>query len=327
MKSNIIHNKVYNISSNPVITIIMPCFNNSKLIEGAIQSVATQTLNQICEIIIHDDASFDDSQLVIKNIIDNYGIQITAILQNENQITNGINWFYEIREYIRGEYIAFCECDDYWIDDEKIRKQLEVLRNRDVTTVYHNCYFLYENNELSLECKYNKPYRFQNEGLYSVDDFIDSSFYPGQTASLMIKKNLFNNMLDDYDLMSNKFNGDVNFLLTSITAGKIYILAEPMSVHRVVVSKGSSWSALMNDKNRSLINLVNQVKIKKFLEKRLCKPINNNRRIVKSFLGAIICFLRHPKKNDIIFLNENIKLRDLSKLLICNPQSFFQRNK
>lgn len=58
-------------SSNPKVSIIIPCFNQSKYIGEAITSALNQTYANI-EIVIINDASTDDSKSIIENFAQKY---------------------------------------------------------------------------------------------------------------------------------------------------------------------------------------------------------------------------------------------------------------
>jgi len=53
---------------NPLVSVIVLCYNQEKFVAEAIESVFKQDYEPI-EIIIYDDASTDNSQYVIENFI------------------------------------------------------------------------------------------------------------------------------------------------------------------------------------------------------------------------------------------------------------------
>jgi len=53
---------------------------------------------------------------------------VRGISNKENLFSKNIDFFKEIIEiYARGKYIALCEGDDYWIDDNKLQLQFDTL--------------------------------------------------------------------------------------------------------------------------------------------------------------------------------------------------------
>ncbi|MBS8266569.1 glycosyltransferase family 2 protein [Mesobacillus boroniphilus] len=114
------------------ISIIIPTFNREKLVMEAIESLRKQTYENI-EIIVIDDCSTDNTQLLIENerLIDPRIVYIRHE-QNKGAPTarnTGI-------ESATGEYIAFLDSDDRWLA-EKLERQMAVLKeNKNAGLVY-----------------------------------------------------------------------------------------------------------------------------------------------------------------------------------------------
>ena len=128
---------------NPLISVIMPTYNNGKYIKQAIESIYAQNYDNI-EIIVVDDGSTDNTKEILKeykNIkyfyIRHKGIPFARNLAIENS---------------NGEYIAFCDSDDYWLP-EKINTQIQYFKEHPdceiVFTKYEN---FFERKELKI-CK------------------------------------------------------------------------------------------------------------------------------------------------------------------------------
>jgi glycosyltransferase involved in cell wall biosynthesis len=82
------------------------------------------------EIIIHDDASTDNTPQIVRKYAEKYPDIIRPILQKENQFglkVNPVNEF--VFPMVRGKYVAICEGDDYWCDDEKLQLQISTLES------------------------------------------------------------------------------------------------------------------------------------------------------------------------------------------------------
>jgi glycosyltransferase involved in cell wall biosynthesis len=81
------------------------------------------------EILIHDDASLDNTVDIIKLYQQKYPDIIKPIYQTENQYSKGqrgISLKYNFPR-AKGKYIAMCEGDDYWTDPLKLQKQVDFL--------------------------------------------------------------------------------------------------------------------------------------------------------------------------------------------------------
>lgn len=107
------------------VSIVCTNYNKGTWISDAIESFLKQKTNFIYEILVIDDKSTDESADYIKEYVSNYPDKIRAIYNKENLgITR--TWI-KICKEAKGEYIARCDGDDYWTDEYKLQKQVELL--------------------------------------------------------------------------------------------------------------------------------------------------------------------------------------------------------
>lgn len=107
------------------VSIICTNYNKEAWIEEAIQSFLNQKCNFDYEIILVDDASSDHSPQIIEHYAKKFPEKIKAVFHQENLgITK--TWI-EVCKLAQGDYIARCDGDDYWIDEYKLQKQVEIL--------------------------------------------------------------------------------------------------------------------------------------------------------------------------------------------------------
>ncbi len=92
------------------------------------------------EILIHDDASTDDTATVIREYAEQYPRLFKPILQTENQYSKGIKPHVTFNlARVQGKYIAICEGDDYWTSPEKLALQVALLESRpEVVGCFHD---------------------------------------------------------------------------------------------------------------------------------------------------------------------------------------------
>lgn len=115
-------------------------YNHEKYIAQAIDCFLSQKTDFSFEIIVHDDNSTDSTQEIIKYYQSKYPELIKAILQKENQRSIGKNVYDIALKMSLGQYIAYCEGDDYWDDNCKIQKQVEFLENNiEYSLTYSAC--------------------------------------------------------------------------------------------------------------------------------------------------------------------------------------------
>lgn len=116
--------------NNVIVSIICLAYNHERYIRQCLEGFIMQKTNFAYEIIIHDDASTDNTATIIKEYELKYPHIIKPIYQKENQYSKGVKigktFLYP---KANGKYIAECEGDDYWIDPLKLQKQVDILEN------------------------------------------------------------------------------------------------------------------------------------------------------------------------------------------------------
>lgn len=283
------------------VSVIVTCYNHEKYIQKALEGIAMQETDFEYEIIIHDDASPDGSQAIIKEFVaSNPQLNITTIYQTENQYSQNIRFAQVyIFPIITGDYIVACEGDDYWIDKNKLQKQVDFLDNHpEYIAIGHNCVFVDENGK-----EYEKkPYEIY--GPFCSHDFklneLAFGFYPGQTATIMYRREQYLSSiykhLNEYNAI--KTNGDKKRNLELLLIGNIYYDESFMSAYRVVTSGGSSWSGNNYYLNRAYKSFCDSLYCRKYVKRVFHKKFHNE---FQSFYLITVAFIRLLKKRN----NEN----------------------
>jgi len=108
---------------SPLVSVIIPCYNASRFVAEAIESVLAQTHEHL-ELVVVDDGSTDDSREIVRG----FGERVRSEPLPHNQ---GVN-FARNRgvEVARGEFVQFLDSDDL-LRPEKIARSLEVFDDDD----------------------------------------------------------------------------------------------------------------------------------------------------------------------------------------------------
>lgn len=106
----------------PLVSVVIPSYNQGMYIDKAINSVLSQSFSDI-ELLISDDASPDNSWEVIQRIDDH---RLGTFKQQKNLGPVG-NLIFLIKES-RGKYIALLNSDDYWLPG-KLGKQVDIMES------------------------------------------------------------------------------------------------------------------------------------------------------------------------------------------------------
>jgi len=121
-------------------SIICNTYNHEKTIEQTINGFLSQKVGFKIEILIHDDASTDNTQFIVKKFVKLYPELIKPIYQTINQTQQGKSVSLLNISRAHGEYIAICEGDDVWIDPLKLHKQISFLDDHiEFECVGHAC--------------------------------------------------------------------------------------------------------------------------------------------------------------------------------------------
>lgn len=224
------------------VSVICNAFNQEKYIKETLEGFLMQKTNFEYEILIHDDASNDNTAQVIREYEKKYPKIIKAIYEEENQYSKSTD-ISRTFQYPRaaGKYVALCEGDDYWIDPYKLQKQYDALeQNKDIDICAHGVYVLNDKtgkmNEKITPSPKNKVFTL-NEVIQGGGGFV-------ATNSLMLRTDILKN-----EPKFVKYYG-IDYAIQiygSVRGGMIY-LSDIMGVYRAAAS--GSWSVRMaNDKN------------------------------------------------------------------------------
>lgn len=104
----------------PLVSVIIPTYNNGQFIKEAIDSALSQTYSET-EIIVIDDGSTDNT----RKIVEKYKDRVKYLYKENSGSASARNM--GIRES-SGKFIAFLDSDDVW-EDKKLEEQVRALQN------------------------------------------------------------------------------------------------------------------------------------------------------------------------------------------------------
>lgn len=107
-----------------LVSIIMPYYKKEMFVKKSVKSLLNQTYQNF-EIILVNDQADERSSIFLKDIL-NLDNRI-KLVTNEKNLGVGESRNKAI-EIAKGEYIAFCDCDDLW-KNNKLEVQIEFMKN------------------------------------------------------------------------------------------------------------------------------------------------------------------------------------------------------
>lgn len=191
-------------NKQPLVSIIMNCYNSDTYLKEAIDSVIAQTY-QNWEIIFWDNQSTDKSAEIVKSYSDKrikyfYASKHTLLGEARNLAV----------EKASGKWIGFLDCDDLWYSN-KLEVQLQNVVNN-IGMIYSRMEFLIEESGIQTNMgkgisKKNYPKRKNLPTGEIFDKLLFECFIP--LPSVLIKSELFNQVggidsslkvAEDYDI-------------------------------------------------------------------------------------------------------------------------------
>jgi len=244
--------------TNPVVSICIQTYNQSKFISTCLDNILNQNVNFEYEILLGDDKSSDGTREICLKYANNFPDKIRLFLHErennisiENKSTGLFNSFFNLLS-AKGKYIAYCDGDDYWNDRFKLQKQVEFLeKNENYSICYHGIKTVDENgNEVFKEHLEQSQRDFTSEELKKV------------LVQPAISTWCFRNLIEEIPIeMTKTINAD-NFWISLIGFyghGKFLTGINP-SHYRV--HKRGIWSLIRRDsqlhsKMKTYLNLSN----------------------------------------------------------------------
>lgn len=169
-------------NSLPKISVIIPCFNCEQWIIKCIDSITNQDYEGEIEIICVDDCSQDNTIRVIESYAKEGQAKI-VLLKNTQNMGPGKSRNIGI-EHSTGEWIAFCDSDD-WYDDDYISLMILNALENESDIVMCNYKKILESNDSIIKVDYLKDIS-EN---YTNEECIVCS--KASLCLLVIKKELF----------------------------------------------------------------------------------------------------------------------------------------
>lgn len=238
--------------SDIMVSIFCITYNHEKYIKKAIESFLMQKTNFKFEILIHDDASTDNTTNIIKEYQKLYPDIIKPFIQQTNQYSQGVrrlNIKYNVPR-AKGRYVAFCEGDDYWIDENKLQYQIDYLdKHDDCGMCFHAAEKVYENGELMKDIR-----PFKQDKIASTSEVIlgKGGFMATNTIVCRTKLLQYEKLPDYYHIAPV---GDYPLQIYLSTQKYCYYINKKMSAYRTGV-KGS-WTSRMNGGENPEIKMIN----------------------------------------------------------------------
>lgn len=297
----------------PLVSVSVPTYQHAKYISDCLNGIIYQRTSFAFEVIIGEDGSTDGT----REICERYAIlyqdkirlfnrdrKLSQFFTDDGSVTrfNGL-WN---RMSARGKYIAICEGDDYWIDVDKLQKQVSFLESHpEYTLCFHNAKVVFENKdtENNHKSRYGDLFSIVEYRDYSGIEVYENWLIP--TASVVFRREILDTEIYQNAVKCGKFRyGDILIFLSCAHYGKIRGFADVMSVYRRL-DTGAVINDEKNDNTPALIRHHTEIPLvfgKEYIDPSRCQKTyvylnawRNHKRlkyVVKAFNNYPLFFIR-----------------------------------
>lgn len=308
-----------------MVSVIVPTYNHEKYIGQALDSILAQKVSFPMEILIGDDCSSDGTCEILQKYKSQYPELIRLFLQEKN--VGATRNAYNLLKNAKGKYLATLEGDDYWIDNNKIQKQINFLEKNSTYIGCTNHFTLVDENGTTLN-RQTLSWVKQKQ-TFSLTDF-DGIIMPGQ-PSTFVRRNIFLNPVHDYSISykAHPMIGDRTLMLIFLSHGPFYCFNENMSCYRCPQSNSAhnitsqlykeNYSQVLDDFKQSCI-------LEKYARDELKLDISFEKRKQMFFLNAVIAYIKNPNafnRHTVGYIYTHLSAPVLAVLLL--PKNFFKK--
>lgn len=224
-----------------MVSVFCTAYNHEPYIAQALDSFLSQKTDFPFEVIVTDDASTDGTTDIIRSYAEKYPDIIRFFHQDQNRFSKGINLYEEIMyPNAHGKYVAYCEGDDFWNDENKLQLQVNFLESHpDYSACVHNSYYCFcntgESTQLVIPASGDRDVPFS--------DIISGMSRCFHTSSVLGRAEYLCNP-PDFQRIAFETAGFTDYALSLWLRlnGKIRFIEKPMSVYRVN-SNPESWKS------------------------------------------------------------------------------------
>lgn len=218
-----------------IVSVFCLTYNHAEYIEDALKGFLRQKTDFEYNVFAFDDASTDGTSEILKGYQKKYPDMFNVYIAEENTYNSPnrnelLKRLYD--KYLPGKYIAWCEGDDYWTDDNKLQIQVDYMESHpECSMTAHSSVW---ENFLNHTMTDYRPYK--ENRVITPEEIILKPNGNVSTASLVMKRDVFIRA-DGFPTCDVE---DVPMQLSAISKGEVYYFDLPMSVYRYMHS--GSWS-------------------------------------------------------------------------------------
>ncbi len=225
------------------VSVVVITYKQEEFIGQALESIVNQRTNFDIEVLVGEDCSPDNTAAVVREYADKYPDIIIPFIREKNMgmCANEL----DLTARATGEYLALLEGDDYWIDENKLQKQVDFMDSHpEYVACYSHCIVVNEKNERNEDREKYNLY-LKSDGEYTAED-LECYWLPGQTGTSLFRMSAYNQVIEKCKEINFDWNKmtDINLTLLMLSVGKIHVFDDYFGAYRYMLSPESgSWSS------------------------------------------------------------------------------------
>lgn len=170
-----------------LISVIIPVYNVEKYLGKCVDSILSQTFQDI-EIILVDDGSTDRSSIMCDELsTKDSRIQVIHKRNDGPSVARNLGL-----KSAKGDYVVFVDSDDFWADEKCLEELInEVKRTPECDFIGFNCSYYYEvKNKVVRWCEYAPEIQETCDTGICIKYLVASGVFPMSQCMKIIKKNV-----------------------------------------------------------------------------------------------------------------------------------------
>lgn len=224
-------------NDKPLVSVHMLTYNHGPYIRRAMDSVLSQITDFPFELLIGEDCSTDETREIVLNYQTRHP-QLVRVLTSAHNVGMHKNAI-RLQEATRGEFVAFCEGDDYWHDPTKLQTQIGFLMSNSDYGMVHCNYDTYDVSKGRLRRHViNCPSALKDDNAY--EEFLLRT-RTVMTLTVCVRRNLLDRVLKENSECTDEQwpMGDTQRWLEICRVTKVKYFPRSMATHNYLMESAS----------------------------------------------------------------------------------------
>jgi len=150
----------------PLVSVVIPTYNGSMVIERCLDSIRRNTYRNI-EVIVHNDVSSDNLASVVRAYQKAYPLFNLRLIDRRTRTGKAGGANFAIKKYAKGEFVMTLD-DDSILEKNAIKNAVAYFRNPKVVGVAANVRMMEEYTALGLLQRYEHIINYRSKKFYSI---------------------------------------------------------------------------------------------------------------------------------------------------------------